>query len=113
MQLKMPSGIIAEGTPEECRELLNGEKKEIQSYGSPIKVRVKKYKHKSSYRRQPWSGKELATIRETINLPVRFAMKQIPNRTSTSLWNVRGLMKKNALPPKLQAKMNAYLNLMN
>jgi hypothetical protein len=109
MKLNLPNGIIAEGTVSECQEVLAGQKK-AAAKAERVMVKVTR-PHRGNYRRKPWTGEELAKIAETINLPIKQALKEIPTRTQTSLWNIRGIMRKNNLPLKLQKKLNDFLHL--
>lgn len=103
MKINFPNGIIAEGTVSECEMLLSGRKKKIDRQAKPVKAA----KYKS---RRPWTGQEIAVVAQTLDLPVKEALKRLPGRRGPSLWQLRGEIRNNKLNPKLRNKLNAYLD---
>jgi hypothetical protein len=111
MRFNMTNGNYAEGTVTEITEFVSR-----MNMSKPVakteKVKVVgKLPHRRNYRRHPWTGEELAKVQETIGLPVDAAMRALPTRNRASLWNIRSVMRKNALNSKLQAKLNKALGL--
>ena len=100
MKINFPNGIIAEGTVSECELLLSNQKKKVEVVAPARKI--------ITYRRKPWTGKELSIVFSTLDLPVSQAINRLPGRNRASLWAVREDMKKNKLRDSLRKKLDIY-----
>lgn len=105
IKITLKNGITIEG--DNAAELVKfvdrSEKASISKLSPELETRVGKRK---MYKRVPWKKYEVAKIRETLNTPVSQVFPLLPHRSTTSVRNLRAMMRKGRVSDSVRRMLN-------
>ena len=103
MKMTLKSGVVLEGTPQEMAEY---NRKNVVVTGTPEVKRI--YHRKKTAER--WTGEELYTVQQNLDIPRRRLVKLLPGRTKNAVYQTKYAVKYNKLGKSQSKLLERYSN---